>query len=130
MRAGPRDAVSPRPAKGTHLGVDLLEPKGICAATRTCLDHISRQRSSVAVVGPRETLASWALFRLTLGFGMADESLLNKVHDLSDLELAVLLCLVSREHCLISTLPEALDDVVAELKLVCFQVWYLHFVLS
>ena len=35
---------------------------------------------------------------------MADESLFEKVHDLSDLELALLLSLVAREHCLISLL--------------------------
>lgn len=49
---------------------------------------------------------------------MADESLIDKVHGLSDLELAVLLCLVSREHCLISTPPAALDDLIQELQLV------------
>lgn len=42
------------------------------------------------------------------------------MHSLSDLELAALLCLVSRENCLISTPPEALDDLVAELQLVRF----------
>jgi hypothetical protein len=51
---------------------------------------------------------------------MADETLLKKVHNLSDLELAVLLCLISREHCLISTFPEALDDLVDELQLVSY----------
>jgi hypothetical protein len=49
---------------------------------------------------------------------MADDSLLEKVHDLSDLELAVLLCLIRREHCLISTPVDALDDLIEELKLV------------
>jgi hypothetical protein len=49
---------------------------------------------------------------------MADEDLLKKVHGLSDLELAQLLCLVSREHALISTAPEELDDLVDELQLV------------
>lgn len=49
---------------------------------------------------------------------MADDHLLTKVHGLSDLELAGLLCLMSREHCLISTTPEALDDLVEELQLV------------
>lgn len=51
---------------------------------------------------------------------MADESLLEKVHDLSDLELAVLLSLIAREHCLISTPPEGLDDLIEELQLVSF----------
>lgn len=49
---------------------------------------------------------------------MADESLIEKVHDLSDLELAILLCLISREHCLISTPRDALDDLIEELQLV------------
>lgn len=49
---------------------------------------------------------------------MADETLLEKVCDLSDLELAVLLCLTAREHCLISTPPDTLDDLVQELQLV------------
>lgn len=49
---------------------------------------------------------------------MADEDLLKKVHGLSDLELAQLLCLTGREHALISTAPETLDDLVEELQLV------------
>lgn len=49
---------------------------------------------------------------------MADESLIDKVHGLSDLELAVLLCLISREHCIISTPPGAIDDLVQELQLI------------
>lgn len=49
---------------------------------------------------------------------MADDALLQKVQTLSDLELAALLCLLSEEHCIIDTEPEALDDVVRELKLV------------
>lgn len=50
---------------------------------------------------------------------MADESLLARVHDLSDLELAALLCLISREHCLISTPADVLESLVLELQLVC-----------
>lgn len=50
---------------------------------------------------------------------MADEDgLLDKVHGLSDLELAALLCLVNREHCIVSTPPAALDELVEELQLV------------
>lgn len=49
---------------------------------------------------------------------MADEDLLRKIQGLDDLDLAALLCLVSREHCIISTEPEALDDLVDELQLV------------
>ncbi|KOS21293.1 hypothetical protein ESCO_006719 [Escovopsis weberi] len=47
----------------------------------------------------------------------ADDSLLEKVHDLSDLELAVLLCLINREHVLISTPSHAVRDLVLELQL-------------
>lgn len=49
---------------------------------------------------------------------MADEDLLHRVHSLSDLELAQLLCLISRQHALISTVPDVLDDLVEELQLV------------
>lgn len=49
---------------------------------------------------------------------MADETLIEKVHELSDLELAALICLVAQEHCIIDTEPDALDDLVQELQLV------------
>ncbi|EQL01564.1 hypothetical protein OCS_02726 [Ophiocordyceps sinensis CO18] len=49
---------------------------------------------------------------------MVDQGLLARVHDLTDLELALLLCLVSREHGLLSTPADALDDLVHELRLV------------
>ncbi|KAJ6789705.1 hypothetical protein PWT90_00569 [Aphanocladium album] len=49
---------------------------------------------------------------------MADNGLIEKVHDLSDLELAVLLCLISREHCLISTPASAIDNLLLELQLI------------
>ncbi|KXJ93107.1 hypothetical protein Micbo1qcDRAFT_53219 [Microdochium bolleyi] len=49
---------------------------------------------------------------------MADEELLHNVHQLGDLDLAALLSLINREHGIISTDPEALDDLVAELQLV------------
>jgi hypothetical protein len=49
---------------------------------------------------------------------MADGQLLQKIHELSDLELAALLCLITQEHCIIDTEPDALHDVVHELKLV------------
>ncbi|KAH7318350.1 hypothetical protein B0I35DRAFT_431886 [Stachybotrys elegans] len=57
---------------------------------------------------------------------MADETLLDKVHDLSDLELAVLLCLVSRQHCLISTPSDFADDLVQELQLVASKTFGLR----
>lgn len=49
---------------------------------------------------------------------MADETLIEKVHELSDLELAALICLVAQEHCIIDTEPDAIDDLVQELQLV------------
>jgi len=49
---------------------------------------------------------------------MADEALIDKIHDLSDLELAALICLITQEHCIINTAPEVLDDLVQELELV------------
>lgn len=47
---------------------------------------------------------------------MADETLIDKVHELSDLELAALLCLIAQEHCIIDTEPDAIDELVQELE--------------
>ena len=50
---------------------------------------------------------------------MADQQpLIEKVHELSDLELAALICLIAQEHCIIDTEPDALDEIVEELELV------------
>ena len=50
---------------------------------------------------------------------MADQQpLIEKVHELSDLELAALICLITQEHCIIDTEPDALDEIVEELELV------------
>lgn len=49
---------------------------------------------------------------------MADEGLYDRIHELTDLELAALLSLINREHCLISTPDHAVDGLVAELQLV------------
>ncbi|KAH6649123.1 hypothetical protein BKA67DRAFT_523156 [Truncatella angustata] len=57
---------------------------------------------------------------------MADEELLSKIHGLGDLDLAALLCLINREHCIISTEPEALDDLVEELQLVATETFKLR----
>ncbi|KAI2643540.1 hypothetical protein GGS21DRAFT_496897 [Xylaria nigripes] len=54
---------------------------------------------------------------------MADEALVLKVRALGDIELAALLCLISREHCIISTEKEYLDDLTAELQLVASQTF-------
>jgi hypothetical protein len=60
---------------------------------------------------------------LYLPAAMADEELLDKVQDLSDLELAALLCLTAQEHCIIDTEPDALGDLVLELQLVSGSVF-------
>lgn len=49
---------------------------------------------------------------------MADQNLLNKVHDLSDLELAILICLVAQEHCIIDTDQDSIDELIQELELI------------
>jgi hypothetical protein len=49
---------------------------------------------------------------------MADQNLLNKVHALSDLELATLICLVAQEHCIIDTDQGSLNELIQELELV------------
>ncbi|KAK1754767.1 hypothetical protein QBC47DRAFT_384893 [Echria macrotheca] len=47
-----------------------------------------------------------------------DDGLLDKARRLNDLELAALLSLIAREHCLISTAPEAVDELTEELRLI------------
>ncbi|KAK4250241.1 hypothetical protein C7999DRAFT_38752 [Corynascus novoguineensis] len=56
---------------------------------------------------------------------MADRQLLDKVHSLSDLELAVLLSLIAREHCLISTEPDSVDELAEELRLIASKTFNL-----
>ncbi|KAK4147160.1 uncharacterized protein C8A04DRAFT_24956 [Dichotomopilus funicola] len=56
---------------------------------------------------------------------MASEQLLDKIHTLSDLELAALLCLIAREHCLISTEPDSIDELAEELRLVAARTFNL-----
>ena len=46
------------------------------------------------------------------------EAVVGKVQHLSDLELATLLCLVAKQHCLIETEEDFVDDVAQELALV------------
>ena len=42
----------------------------------------------------------------------------NKVQALGDLELAVLICLIADQHCIIEVAGEVIEDVQEELKLV------------
>ncbi|KAI1822888.1 hypothetical protein F4861DRAFT_512658 [Xylaria intraflava] len=57
---------------------------------------------------------------------MADEDLVRKVRALGDIELAALLCLIGREHCIISTDGEYLDDLTAELQFVASRTFGLE----
>jgi hypothetical protein len=47
------------------------------------------------------------------------DSMAAKIQALGDLELAVLLCLVAQQHCIISTQNLLLDTLAHELQLVC-----------
>jgi hypothetical protein len=46
------------------------------------------------------------------------QAFLEHVEDLTDLELAVLLCLVAQHHCMMVTTDNLLDDLASELALV------------
>ena len=48
----------------------------------------------------------------------SEDHVIEKVQSLSDLELAVLICLVADQHCIIEAERELTRDVVEELKLV------------
>jgi len=47
-----------------------------------------------------------------------DKGILAKVQELSDIELALLLCLAADQHCIIQTKEESLDALEEELQLV------------
>ncbi|KAJ4331407.1 hypothetical protein N0V87_009197 [Didymella glomerata] len=51
------------------------------------------------------------------------DRLVEKVQTLSDLELAILVCLVAEQHCIIETEAQLLDTVESELKLVATNVF-------
>lgn len=46
------------------------------------------------------------------------QNLAETAQDLSDLELATLLCLVAKQHCLVETEEDIVDDLAQELALV------------
>jgi hypothetical protein len=48
----------------------------------------------------------------------ATSIILEKVHSLSDLELATLTCLIADQHCIVQTHADLFDQVEHELKLV------------
>lgn len=64
---------------------------------------------------PSEHTRTSSYFRTMEG---ADVRIAEKVQSLSDLELAVLICLVADQHCIIETEKERIRDVQEELKLV------------
>jgi hypothetical protein len=49
---------------------------------------------------------------------MAWQDLIERIHDLSDLELATLLCLIAKEHCIVETDGRSLNNLEQELQLV------------
>ena len=50
---------------------------------------------------------------------MEISKLVERVQNLSDLELATLLCLIAKQHCCIEVEDELVDDLAHELALVC-----------
>ncbi|KAJ5218648.1 uncharacterized protein N7498_000747 [Penicillium cinerascens] len=58
---------------------------------------------------------------------MDDFSLEDTVRQLSDLEVALFLCLVAREHCLIETTRDGIHDLAKELALVCSNAFDLSY---
>lgn len=58
---------------------------------------------------------------------MGPDGLVAKIQGLSDLELAILVCLTAGQHCLIDTEPEALESISQELQLVSSHGFKLHY---
>ena len=50
---------------------------------------------------------------------MEGQAVLPKAQLLTDVELALLLCLVANQHCIIETTEESLDNLEEEVQLVC-----------
>ncbi|KAI6245594.1 hypothetical protein HI914_06098 [Erysiphe necator] len=59
---------------------------------------------------------------------MADEALMQKIKNLNDLGLAVLICLIAREHFLIGTTVSSQDEVTHELEQIVNNVFSLRYV--
>ncbi|KAJ5894238.1 hypothetical protein N7495_005929 [Penicillium taxi] len=58
---------------------------------------------------------------------MDDSSLDDIARQLSDLEVALFLCLAAREHCLIETTSDGINDLGKELALICSQTFGLSY---
>ena len=46
------------------------------------------------------------------------QSIVTRVQDLSDIELALLLCLIANQHCIIHTTEDSLEALEEELQIV------------
>ncbi|EFE30016.1 uncharacterized protein ARB_03357 [Trichophyton benhamiae CBS 112371] len=53
--------------------------------------------------------------------------IVKKIEDLTDLEFAVLLCLIAKESCMIDTPSNTLDDLVKELTLISREIFGLSY---
>ncbi|KFY30840.1 hypothetical protein V493_01609 [Pseudogymnoascus sp. VKM F-4281 (FW-2241)] len=83
----------------------------------------------VTVLGPqprhhhRQNSHQCLISHSTPDGSMAEEALLDKISNLSDLELAALLCLTNEEHCIIDTDPDSIEHLVHELRLIASNVF-------
>lgn len=57
---------------------------------------------------------------------MDHDAVADKVHSLSNLELAALLCLVAEQHCIVEADPSQLDAVAQELQVVSVEFLAAH----
>lgn len=57
---------------------------------------------------------------------MEESNLADTARQLSDLEVALFICLAAREHCLIETASHCINDLAKELALVCLSTEYLY----
>lgn len=55
------------------------------------------------------------------------QNFLDNVHDLTDLELAVLLSLIAQQHCLITTDEDLINDLSSELALIASEIYKLSY---
>ena len=58
---------------------------------------------------------------------MDDSNIADIARHLSDLEVALFLCLVAREHCLIETTSHCISDLAKELALVCLMSRFIKY---
>lgn len=61
---------------------------------------------------------------------MEESNLADTARQLSDLEVALFICLAAREHCLIETASHCINDLAKELALVCLSTEYINYSLT